>query len=93
MNSLNPNADKEKLESNSKELKKFKEIELALDNYIVELRKTGELNSVFQFTKEMADIIIFLSENDRNGTLFNFIVDYLTKMIDKGKIIRQEKGL
>jgi hypothetical protein len=41
----------------------------------------------------MANIIIFLAENDRKGTLFNFVTDYLEKMIDKGKIIRQEKGL
>jgi hypothetical protein len=41
----------------------------------------------------MADIIIFLAENDREGTLFNFVSDYLQKMIDKGRIIRQEKGL
>ena len=93
MDNLDTNIDKKKLESNSRELKKFKEIESIVDEYIVELGKAGELNSVFQFTKEMADIILFLSENDRDGTLFNFVTDYLTKMIDKGKIIRQEKGL
>ena len=93
MDNLDTNIDKKKLESNSRELKKFKEIESIVDEYIVELGKAGELDSVFQFTKEMADIILFLSENDRDGTLFNFVTDYLTKMIDKGKIIRQEKGL
>jgi len=93
MDNLDTNIDKKKLESNSRELKKFKEIESIVDEYIVELGKAGELDSVFQFTKEMADVIIFLSENDRDGTLFNFVTDYLTKMIDKGKIIRQEKGL
>lgn len=77
----------------SKELRKSKEMELLIDDYIKELRKTGELNNIFQFTKEMANIIIFLSENDRDGTLFHFITDYLTKTIDKGKIIRQEKGI
>lgn len=93
MDNLDPKIEKGKLESNSNELRKFKEIESIVNDYIVELGKAGELNSVFQFTKEMADIIIFLAENDRDGTLFNFVTDYLTKMIDKGKIIRQEKGL
>ena len=83
--------DKINLESSSKELKKFKEIESDVDTYILE--KSGDLNNVFQFTKEMANIIIFLAENDRDGTLFNFVADYLQKMIDKGKIVRQEKGL
>ena len=85
--------DKINLESSSKELKKFKEIESDVDTYILELEKSGDLNNVFQFTKEMANIIIFLAENDRDGTLFNFVADYLQKMIDKGKIVRQEKGL
>jgi|GEM_PF-2598822 len=85
--------DKKKFEGSSKELRKFREIESNVDEYITKLQKEGELNSIFQFTKEMADIIIFLAENDREGTLFNFVSDYLQKMIDKGKIIRQEKGL
>lgn len=85
--------DKIDLESSSKELKKFKEIELDVDTYILELEKSGDLNNVFQFTKEMANIVIFLAENDRDGTLFSFVADYLQKMIDKGKIVRQEKGL
>jgi hypothetical protein len=85
--------DKINLESSSKELKKFKEIESDVDTYILELEKSGDLNNVFQFTKEMANIVIFLAENDRDGTLFNFVADYLQKMIDKGKIVRQEKGL
>lgn len=88
-----PPLDKRKLERSSKELKKLNEIESIVDEYITELQKTGELNSVFQFSKEMANIIIFLAENDKEGTLFNFVSDYLQKMIDKGKIIRQEKGL
>ncbi len=83
---------KNSLEGSSKELRKFKEIELTVDNYILELEKSGDLTNVFQFTKEMANIVIFLAENDRKGTLFNFVADYLEKMIDKGKIIRQEKG-
>ncbi len=82
-----------KIEVKSKELRKSKEMELLIDDYIEELRKTGELNNIFQFSKEMANIIVFLAENDRDGTLFNFITDYLTKMIDKGKIVRQEKGI
>jgi hypothetical protein len=85
--------DKNNLEGSSKELKKFKEIESTVDTYILELEKSGDLSNVIQFTKEMANIIIFLAENDRDGTLFNFVADYLEKMIDKGKIIRQEKGL
>ncbi len=85
--------DKSSLERSSKELRKFKEIESAVDNYILELEEAGDLTSVFQFTKEMANIVIFLAENDRKGTLFNFVADYLGKMIDNGKIIRQEKGL
>ena len=85
--------DKINLESSSKELKKFREIESDVDTYILELEKSGDLNNVFQFTKEMANIVIFLAENDRDGTLFNFVADYLQKMIDKGKIVRQEKGL
>ena len=88
-----PEIDKEKLEKSSKELRKFKDIESIVDTYILELEKSGELSSVFQFTKEMSNIVIFLAENDREGTLFNFVADYLEKMIDKGKIIRQEKGL
>ena len=85
--------DKSKLEGSSKELRKFKEIESTVDTYILELEKSGDLSNVIQFTKEMANIVIFLAENDRDGTLFNFVADYLEKMIDKGKIIRQEKGL
>jgi len=92
MDNLDP-PDKEKLEKSSKELRKFKDIESIVDTYILELEKSGELSSVFQFTKEMSNIVIFLAENDREGTLFNFVADYLEKMIDKGKIIRQEKGL
>lgn len=84
---------KNSLEGSSNELRKFKEIESTVDNYILELEKSGDLTNVFQFTKEMANIVIFLAENDRKGTLFNFVADYLEKMIDKGKIIRQEKGL
>jgi hypothetical protein len=85
--------NKNSLESSSKELRKFKEIESTVDNYILEIENSGDLTNVFQFTKEMANIIIFLAENDRKGTIFNFVTDYLEKMIDKGKIIRQEKGL
>ena len=85
--------NKNSLERSSKELRKFKEIESTVDNYILEIEKSGDLTNVFQFTKEMANIIIFLAENDKKGTLFNFVTDYLEKMIDKGKIIRQEKGL
>jgi hypothetical protein len=85
--------DKSNLEGSSKELRKFKEIESTVDTYILELEKSGDLSNVIQFTKEMANIVIFLAENDRDGTLFNFVADYLEKMIDKGKIIRQEKGL
>ena len=85
--------DKSGLERSSKELKKFKEIESTVDNYILEIEESGDLTNVYQFTKEMANIIIFLAENDRKGTLFSFVTDYLEKMIDKGKIIRQEKGL
>lgn len=85
--------DKGDLERSAKELRKFKEIESTVDNYILELEESGDLTNVFQFTKEMANIVIFLAENDRKGTLFNFVTDYLEKMIDKGKIIRQEKGL
>lgn len=90
----NPNfQDKNNLEGSSKELRKFKEIESAVDTYILELEKSGDLTNVFQFTQEMANIVIFLAENDREGTLFSFVTDYLGKIIDKGKIIRQEKGL
>jgi len=92
MANLDP-PDKNKLEKSSKELRKFKDIESVVDKYIIELENSGELSSVFQFTKEMSNIVIFLAENDREGTLFNFVSDYLEKMIDKGKIIRQEKGL
>ncbi len=85
--------NKSSLEGSSKELRKFKEIESAVDDYILEIENSGDLTNVFQFTKEMANLIIFLAENDRKGTIFNFVTDYLEKMIDKGKIIRQEKGL
>jgi len=85
--------NKSSLEGSSKELRKFKELESTVDKYILEIEKSGDLTNVFQFTKEMANIIIFLAENDKKGTLFNFVTDYLEKMIDKGKIIRQEKGL
>ena len=85
--------DKSDLERSAKELRKFKEIESTVDKYILEIEESGDLTNVFQFTKEMANIVIFLAENDRKGTLFNFVTDYLEKMIDKGKIIRQEKGL
>lgn len=90
---LNNNSLDKKTVIKSKELRKSKEMELLINDYIEELGKTGELKNIFQFTKEMANIIIFLSENDRDGTLFHFITDYLTKTIDKGKIIRQEKGI
>ena len=86
--------DKDKLlEPKSKELRKSKEIESFVDDYIGELEKNGELVNVFQFTKEMANIVLYLAENDRDGTIFQFVTDYLGKMIDKGKNIRQEKGL
>jgi uncharacterized protein YjgD (DUF1641 family) len=93
MDNDNPATDIKKLESKSKELRKSKEIEALVDDYINELEKSGELTNVFQFTKEMASIIMFLAENDRDGTIFNFITDYLSKMMDKGKVLRQEKGL
>ncbi|MDI6724946.1 MAG: hypothetical protein QMD61_09910 [Methanobacterium sp.] len=81
------------LEPKSRELRKTREIELIIDEYIMELVKNGEINDLFQFNKEMANIIMFLAENDRDGTLFTFITDYLKKIIDKGKVIRQEKGI
>lgn len=81
------------LEPKSKELRRSKEIEAVVNDYIGELEESGDLVNVFQFTKEMANIILFLAENDRDGTLFNFVTDYLSKMMDKGKILRQEKGL
>ncbi|MGB9936968.1 MAG: hypothetical protein ACPK7O_04560 [Methanobacterium sp.] len=93
MDNNNLNKLNKELEPKSRELRESREIELMVDNYINELERSGDLNNVFRFTKEMANIIIFLAENDRDGTLFNFISDYLTKMIDKGKIVRQEKGL
>jgi hypothetical protein len=93
MNKNNINNENKALEPKSKELRKSKEIESIVDNYISELEKSGDLANVFQFTKEMANIVMFLAENDRDGTLFNFVTDYLNKMIDKGKILRQEKGL
>ena len=93
MDNENNNPENVKLEPKSKELRKSKEIETTVNDYINEIEKNGELVNVFQFTQEMANIVLFLAENDRDGTLFNFITDYLTKMIDKGKIIRQEKGL
>lgn len=93
MDNNHPNIQKNVLEPKSKELRKSKEIETIVDDYISDLEKSGDLANVFQFTKEMANIIIFLAENDRDGTLFNFVTEYLTKIIDKGKILRQEKGL
>jgi hypothetical protein len=89
----NPNTENKILEPKSKELRKSKEIEAVVDDYISELEKSGELVNVFQFTKEMANIILFLAENDKDGTIFSFVTDYLTKMVDKGKVLRQEKGL
>jgi hypothetical protein len=89
----NPNTENKILEPKSKELRKSKEIEAVVDDYISELEKSGELVNVFQFTKEMANIILFLAENDKDGTIFSFVTDYLSKMMDKGKILRQEKGL
>lgn len=93
MNENNPNCENKELEPKSKELRKSKEIESTVNDYINDLEKSGDLVNVFQFTKEMANIILFLAENDRDGTLFNFVTDYLSKMMDKGKILRQEKGL
>jgi hypothetical protein len=87
------NAENKILEPKSKELRKSKEIEAVVDDYITELEKSGELVNVFQFTKEMANIILFLAENDKDGTIFSFVTDYLSKMVDKGKVLRQEKGL
>ena len=81
------------LASKSKELRKNKELESVVDNYIIELEKNGELVNVFQFTQEMANIVLYLAENDRDGTLFQFVTDYLDKMIHKGLVLRQEKGL
>jgi hypothetical protein len=89
----NPNTENKILEPKSKELRKSKEIEAVVDDYISELETSGELVNVFQFTKEMANIILFLAENDKDGTIFSFVTDYLSKMMDKGKILRQEKGL
>ncbi len=93
MDNENNNTEKNVLEPKSNELRKSKEIEAVVDDYIGDLEKNGELSNVFQFTKEMANIVLFLAENDRDGTLFSFITDYLSKMMDKGKILRQEKGL
>lgn len=93
VNSNEENNDIKNLETRSNELKKLKDTESIIDEYIMGLREDEEFKNVFQYTKEMASIIIFLAENDREGTLFNFVTDYLTKMIDKGKNIRQEKGL
>jgi len=93
MDENNSNNENKELEPKSKELRKSKEIESTVDDYINHLEKNGELVNVFQFTKEMANIILFLAENDRDGTLFNFVTDYLSKMMDKGKVLRQEKGL
>lgn len=93
MDNNDSNTENKTLEPKSKELRKSKEIEAIVNDYIAEIEKNGELVNVFQFTKEMANIIMFLAENDRDGTLFNFVTDYLNKMIDKGKILRQEKGL
>lgn len=89
----NNNAENKILEPKSKELRKSKEIEAVVDDYINELEKSGDLVNVFQFTKEMANIILFLAENDKDGTIFSFVTDYLSKMVDKGKVLRQEKGL
>ena len=89
----NNNAENKILEPKSKELRKSKEIEAVVDDYITELEKSGDLVNVFQFTKEMANIILFLAENDKDGTIFSFVTDYLSKMVDKGKVLRQEKGL
>lgn len=89
----NNNAENKILEPKSKELRKSKEIEAVVDDYINELEKSGDLVNVFQFTKEMANIILFLAENDKDGTIFTFVTDYLSKMVDKGKVLRQEKGL
>ena len=93
MDENNLNDKNKELEPKSKELRKSKEIESVVDDYIKDLERNGELVNVFQFTKEMANIILFLAENDRDGTLFNFVTDYLSKMMDKGKVLRQEKGL
>lgn len=90
---MNNDNQNKMLEPKSKELRKSKEIEAVVDNYINELERSGDLVNVFQFTKEMANIILFLAENDRDGTIFNFVTDYLSKMVDKGKVLRQEKGL
>ena len=81
------------LDPKSRELRKSKEIESIINEYILELVNNGEINDLFQLNKEMANIIMFLAENDRDGTLFNFVTDYLKKIIDKGKIVRQEKGI
>ena len=91
-NNMNLNKS-DNLEPKSRELRKTREMELIIDEYIMELVKNGEINDLFQFNKEMANIILFLAENDRDGTLFTFITDYLKKIIDKGKVIRQEKGI
>ncbi len=90
---LNNSESETNLDPHSKELRKTKEIEAIIDNHIIELMKNGEIKDIFQFNKEMANIIMFLAENDRDGILFTFITDYLKKIIDKGKIIRQEKGI
>lgn len=81
------------LDPQSRELKKTNEIEEIIDEYILKLMNGGEITDIFQFNKEMANIIMFLAENDRDGTLFILITDYLQKIIDKGKIVRQEKGI
>ncbi|MGZ7135954.1 MAG: hypothetical protein ACXVHY_08760 [Methanobacterium sp.] len=93
MDDETPNNENVILEPKSKELRKSKEIEAVVNDYISELEKSGELVNVFQFTKEMANIVLFLAENDKDGTLFNFVTDYLDKMMNKGKNRRQEKGL
>ncbi len=87
------NSENKDLELKSHELGKSKEIEKIIDDYILDMINNREIKDLFQFSKEMANIIIFLAENDRDGIHFTLITDYLSKIIDKGRIIRQEKGI
>jgi len=90
---LNKSDEDNHLEQNLNKLGKSREIETIVDDYIMDLIKNKEIYDLFQFSKEMANIILFLAENDRDGILFTLIADYLSKIIDKGKITRQEKGI
>jgi hypothetical protein len=89
---INEEDKKNRKRLKSTELEKYIELEDMLNDYINELGEK-EMKSIYDLAMQMAHLIIFLAEKDKEGVLFSLITDYLDKIIDKAKTIRVERGI